>query len=274
MKKHAIVTGGSAGIGLAVAQELARQGFELTLLSSNPVRLENARGLIAEETSIEATTLAVDFANLDAVLAASSSVATGWDVLVNNAGIKIQTDAAVSVQGHERHMAVNHLSHFVLTEGLLGAANDGARIVSVASFMARFAPQELFDSDSMSTSQRYAASKLANLAFALELDARLTAAGRPIRSVAAHPGFTRAEPYGTKVTRLGEYLLAQNTTWGAKPLVAAATAAYPSAYTGPAIAELWGAPKPARINALALDTTWRSDFWSKSEELTGIEFRL
>jgi NAD(P)-dependent dehydrogenase (short-subunit alcohol dehydrogenase family) len=274
MTKHAIVTGGSAGIGLAVARELARQGFALTLLSSNPMRLEKARGLISQETGIEATTFAVNFANLDAVLAASSHVATGWDVLINNAGIKIQTDAAVSAQGHERHMSVNHLAHFALTQGLLRSANEGARIVGVASFMARFAPRELFEADAMSTSQRYAASKLANLAFALELDARLTVAGRPVRSVAAHPGFTRAEPYGTKVTRLGEYLLAQNTTWGAKPLVDAATAADPSAYTGPAIAELWGAPKPAKINPLALDTKWRSDFWAKSEELTGIEFRL
>jgi NAD(P)-dependent dehydrogenase (short-subunit alcohol dehydrogenase family) len=274
MKKHAIVTGGSAGIGLAVARELARRGFALTLLSSNPMRLEKTRGLIAQETGIEAKTLSVDFANLDAVFAASSSLVTGWDVLINNAGIKIQTDAAVSAQGHERHMAVNHLAHFALTQGLLRSANEGARIVSVASFMARFAPRELFEADALSTSQRYAASKLANLAFALELDSRLAASGRSIRSVAAHPGFTRAEPYGTRVTRLGEYLLAQNTTWGAKPLVAAATAADPSAYTGPAIAELWGSPKTASMNPLALDPKWRSDFWAKSEALTGIDFRL
>lgn len=274
MTKHAIVTGGSAGIGLAVAKELARRGYELTLISSNPVRLERAQSQIAKECGIDAATIAVDFANLDAVAAAGPAIGTGWDVLVNNAGIKIQSDAAKSAQGHERHMAVNHFAHFALTRYLLGSANQNARIVSVASFMARFAPHILFESDESSTSQRYAASKLANLAFALELDERLAAAGRSIQSVAAHPGFTRAEPYGTKITRFGEYLLAQNTAWGAKPVVAAATEAEPSTYTGPAIVELWGAPKPAKINSIALDPQWRADFWARSEELTGTEFRV
>ena len=274
MTKHAIVTGGSAGIGLAVARALAAKGFALTLISSNSERLARAAQHLRNFTSQTIETAAVDFSNLDLVKEFAIGFSYSWDLLINNAGIKIQKDAAPTAQGFERHMGINHLAHFVLTKELLARANANARIVSVSSIVARVAPKDVFGGSDLNVSERYAASKLANLGFALELDARLKDAGSAIRSVAAHPGFTRAEPYGGVLTRIGEYLLAQSVDSGAKPIVEAALSAVPETFTGPRAFELWGSPAAARINLLAQDANWRKALWLESEALTETSFEV
>ena len=52
MAYHAIISGGSSGIGLALANMLARSGWNLTLLARQPARLEQARAAIASQTQI------------------------------------------------------------------------------------------------------------------------------------------------------------------------------------------------------------------------------
>lgn len=274
MAKHAIITGGSAGIGLQVALGLARLGFDLTLISSNPQRLESARQRIQTQSHQHVAIATVDFSDLDEVAAFTETQERPWNLLVNNAGIKIVDNALPSAQGFERHLAVNHLAHFALTAGLMPTALSEARIVTVSSIVARFAPSDVFASSGLSTSQRYAGSKLANLGFSIELENRLRAAAKTQVSVSAHPGFTRAEPYGTKVTRLAEYLLAQPASMGAKPILDAAVSESPGAFTGPRLAELWGKPSEARINPIAKDREWLRHLWHESESLTGTKFQV
>lgn len=272
MTKHAIVTGGSAGIGLEVALALAHKGFDLTLISSRQDRLVAAKELIESRSRSKVETAAVDFADLNAVSRFCDQHAQDWDLLVNNAGIKIVNNAGQSAQGFERHLAINHLAHFALTNGLMPTAQHQARIVTVSSIVARFAPHDVFANRSFTTSERYAASKLANLGFAIELDNRLRAAGREQRSIAAHPGFTRAEPYGSRATRFAEFWFAQHAQRGALPILEAAIASSPNPYYGPVIAELWGRPTVAKVNPIALDDSWRQSLWSESENLTRITF--
>ena len=50
-KQHAIITGGSSGIGLAVAQECVRQGMNVTLLARNMEKLETAQKQLQKEAS-------------------------------------------------------------------------------------------------------------------------------------------------------------------------------------------------------------------------------
>jgi NAD(P)-dependent dehydrogenase (short-subunit alcohol dehydrogenase family) len=267
MSKLALVTGGSAGIGLAAAKQLSNSGFDLVLISSNAKKLANARERLLHSGARSVATEVVDFADLRAVAKFAARFDRPWDALVNNAGIKIQADAQPTRQGFERHLGINHLAHFALTDGLLCRASANARVVTVASIVARVGSTTPLDATNASTSQRYANSKLANLAFALELDSRLKAAGSNVRSLAAHPGFTKADPYGTRVTRIGETLLAQHCDRGAAPIVDCIINDDPYNYVGPSVFELWGSASQARIPLTALDEAWRGQLWRDSEVL-------
>ena len=268
MSKLALVTGGSAGIGLAVSAELAKRGYELLLISSNRARLESARTLLKQNGATTVDLATIDFADLKSIADFANQFPNKWDLLVNNAGIKIQAGAQPTQQGLERHLGINHLAHFLLTNGILPQAKDSARIVTVSSIVARMGSETPLEQLNLTTSQCYANSKLANLAFALELDQRLRSSGSQIRSLAAHPGFTKAEPYGTRITRIGETLFAQSCERGAKPILHAALSDAPYAYAGPRTFELWGQAAQARMPKIAMDETWRQAIWRDSEFLT------
>jgi NAD(P)-dependent dehydrogenase (short-subunit alcohol dehydrogenase family) len=84
--KSALVTGGSAGIGLALARMLAEDGYALTLAARRPEPLEEA----ARE--LDAHAVAANVADPDEcvrVVAAHAERFAGMDVLVNSAGIGI-----------------------------------------------------------------------------------------------------------------------------------------------------------------------------------------
>ena len=273
--RTALITGGSRGLGLATARQLGSLGYTLELISSSQTNLEAAaadlrvRGLTVGDTHV------VDFADLESVKAFAREYRereVEWDLLINNAGIKIQDDAPASAQGYERHMAINHLAHFALTNALLPLGRPGARVVHVSSIVARFADADIFTAKD--TSERYASSKLANLLFGFELQRRLAASGSTITSVSAHPGFTKADPYGSRFTRFAETMMGQSTMRGALPIIAAATQDYDAQYIGPRWLELWGAPRAARVPALANDEVLRSEVWAASERMTGVIFPL
>jgi NAD(P)-dependent dehydrogenase (short-subunit alcohol dehydrogenase family) len=187
-----------------------------------------------------------------------------WKVLVNNAGAKILSDYSETGFGVEYHYGVNAVGHFALTLDLLKYRSEQARVVSVASIIARFAPAKLGPSGTQQNYKpglSYSASKLANLAFALELENLL--GSKSFSSLAAHPGFARAEPYGPKATRFFESFLAQSAKRGARPIIEAATNSELSggSYLGPKYLELWGdsspAKIPARLTPQALEKNWK-----------------
>ncbi|GAA3581095.1 SDR family oxidoreductase [Amycolatopsis ultiminotia] len=76
--KTALITGGSDGIGLAIARAFAREGANLVLLARDRRKLDAL-------ASAHTRTLAVDLADEDALVAAVESLDV--DVLVNNAGL-------------------------------------------------------------------------------------------------------------------------------------------------------------------------------------------
>jgi|GEM_PF-6753715 len=84
----AIVTGGSLGIGRAVAQALATQGGRVAIVARNAQRLEQAARDITQATGIEVMAVAADAANTAQVQAAVDNVAAYFgrlDILVNGA---------------------------------------------------------------------------------------------------------------------------------------------------------------------------------------------
>src|SRR5215203_7109377 len=82
----ALVTGGSSGIGLAIARMLAEEGYDLTLASRTADKVEAAAG------GLGALAVAVDVSkpeDCDRVVAEHVTRHGGLDVLVNSAGIGI-----------------------------------------------------------------------------------------------------------------------------------------------------------------------------------------
>src|SRR5579871_1575219 len=84
-KPNVVVTGGSAGLGRATAQEFAKHGCNVAVLARDPGRLADARRDI-EAVGGRCLTFPVDVANANAVQAAADTVASEWnsiDVWVN-----------------------------------------------------------------------------------------------------------------------------------------------------------------------------------------------
>jgi NAD(P)-dependent dehydrogenase (short-subunit alcohol dehydrogenase family) len=89
--KAALVTGGSKGIGYAIASSLVEQGMRVAIAGRDRSELERARGkLTAKRDGSAVIAVAADVGNPDSVRAMMAAVAKdfgGLDVLVNNAGI-------------------------------------------------------------------------------------------------------------------------------------------------------------------------------------------
>ncbi len=87
--KVAVITGGTVGIGLAVAEGLAAEGANLVLVGRNKERAEDAAVAVAQKFGIIATAVAADVATAegcDAVIEGTSRAFGGADILINNAG--------------------------------------------------------------------------------------------------------------------------------------------------------------------------------------------
>src|SRR5216684_2002856 len=85
--KHAIVTGGSLGIGKAIARELAREGADVAILARTKDQLEAAAKELAAETRRRVIPLACDVSNraqVDAMVAQAATKLGGLHLLVNS----------------------------------------------------------------------------------------------------------------------------------------------------------------------------------------------
>jgi NAD(P)-dependent dehydrogenase (short-subunit alcohol dehydrogenase family) len=87
--KVAVITGGSIGIGEAVAKALAREGVHLVLCARGKERVEEAARRIAEECNVTAYGLPADVSHLeeiDGLVEQIGKLFDGVDILINNAG--------------------------------------------------------------------------------------------------------------------------------------------------------------------------------------------
>ncbi len=92
MKKTALITGATAGIGEATALLLAKNNFNIIITGRREQLLDSLKKKIKSETDAEVLTLCFDIRKLVEVKKAISSLDTKWkqiDVLVNNAGLSV-----------------------------------------------------------------------------------------------------------------------------------------------------------------------------------------
>ena len=228
-----VVTGATSGLGLATTRALARRGGRVILAVRDEAKGREVVEGLAEEKGAGVRPPAaglldvrrLDLADLDSVRDFAARLREEHprlDVLVNNAGV-MAPPRTLSAQGHELQFATNHLGHFALTGLLLDllAAGRDPRVVTVSSINHRQGSLRFDDLDGergYAPMAFYNQSKFANAVFGRELHLRLAAAGSPVRSVLAHPGYT-ATSLQTRDTRgltrlvfgrIGNPLLAQS----------------------------------------------------------------
>ncbi len=137
--QRALVTGGSMGIGLALARGLADAGAHLTLVARQVAPLEAAQAeLRARAPGVEVATLALDVGDEARVRAALAEelAARPIDILVNNAGVSrpgrfLETDP----DEFHRHMRVNFHGPVALVRAVAPhlVARGRGTIVNVSS---------------------------------------------------------------------------------------------------------------------------------------------
>lgn len=286
-----VVTGANAGLGLAACQVLASRGARVVMACRRPeVGREAAARIRAQApgAAVEVEPLDLgDLASVNAFAARAADRLARLDCLINNAGI-MSVPRALTVDGFERQFAVNHLGHFALTGRLLplllGAPRGRVVTVTSATYLTgRIDFADLQGERRYRPWRAYAQSKLANVLFAVELDRRAQAAGIPLLSLAAHPGYAGTGLQVSPERRLGAVLqgfwawanahVAQDARGGALPTLRAAAdpAAGGAGFYGPSRA-LRGPAVPAKLSARALEPEAASRLWEASQALTGRPF--
>jgi NAD(P)-dependent dehydrogenase (short-subunit alcohol dehydrogenase family) len=191
--KRAIVTGGSSGIGVETARELARAGAAVTLAVRNTeAGVRVAADIITSTGNEEVDVSGLDLSSRESVAAFVHDWDEVLDILVNNAGIMALPELELTTGGWELQFATNHIGHFALTLGLHGAlaAAGTARIVSLSSRGHLRSPVVFEDINFTSRPYdpwlAYGQSKTANILLAVEATRRWAADG--ITANAVHPG--------------------------------------------------------------------------------------
>jgi len=135
--KVALVTGASRGIGMAIAERLARDGFRLIINYSENATPAEALVRKLEEAGGHAIAVKADISDSSAVrqmFEAAEAAFGGVDVLVNNAGIMaLASIAETDDTSFDRHIAVNLKGTFNTLREAAKRLRNGGRIVNFSS---------------------------------------------------------------------------------------------------------------------------------------------
>lgn len=207
--KVAVVTGGSEGIGYGCTYTLLKHNIaKIYILSVSEDVVKGAKDAIAKELGQEAADktewMMCDLSDWNRVKDIAEKIkkdSDRLDILINNAGRGIMT-YQLTDYGVDRHMAVNHMGHVILTSHLLPlmketeAKGNVVRISNQSSNAHQAAPSDTkFESldelnRDLGANGQYGRSKLATLLYSRYLARKVTKSGHPKLLVnATHPGF-------------------------------------------------------------------------------------
>jgi 3-oxoacyl-[acyl-carrier protein] reductase len=140
-KKVALVTGGSRGIGAAIAKRLAADGASVAITYAKDASAASAVVKAIELAGGKAIAIQADAANVEAVKGAVEKAFSTFgrlDVLVNNAGTAIPKPFEEStLEEMDRVLDINVRGVFATTQAALKHMKDGGRIIMVGSVVER-----------------------------------------------------------------------------------------------------------------------------------------
>ena len=168
--RHAVITGGAAGLGLAIAQRMIASGARVTLWDRDRAALQAA----CEALGPKAAGVQVDVASHDSVLKAVAQNATPVHALVNSAGITGPNTTLWNypVADWEQVMQVNVNGTFLCCRELvpLMKAQGWGRVVNIASVAGK---------DGNPNASAYSTSKAAVIGLTKSLGKELAQTGVP-----------------------------------------------------------------------------------------------
>lgn len=292
--KVAIITGANSGLGLESTKAIAAKGATVVMACRNMSKAEKAQADVMRSVpNAKIDVMQLDNASLASVKAFADAFKAKYDrldLLLNNAGV-MAIPRTETEDGFEMQIGVNHLGHFALTGHLIDllTSTPNARVHNTSSSAAFGGALNLDDFMGTSNYGRwdaYGQSKLANAAFATELNRRLQSAGHSTIANSSHPGLVMTnlqtnslqESGAPLLERVGYRLLApvlaQDVDMGVLPQLYASTApdAKGGVFYGPKTMRLRGYPAEQKCNDALEDAPLLKRFWELSEQLTGVSY--
>lgn len=277
--KVCLVTGATAGHGLACAKALASLGAEVVLLGRNPAKCERVQVEILAQTGKRPEILVCDLSSrADIDRAAAEWLAQGrpLHLLLNNAGL-VRRHREETVDGVEVTFAVNYLAYYQLTLRLMPRllASPPARIVLVASDAHRMVDLPLHDLQNRfgyNFMTAYSHSKLAIVYFTRALALKLIGSGVTVN--ACDPG-----PIASEIADDNPGLVAPLASWLIKrvfptPARAARTALHLAA--SPEVegtsGTYWRFMQVQQPKVVAQDRQVAQRLWEISARMTGVDW--
>ena len=121
--KTAVITGATKGIGAAVAEKFASEGFAVAICARNAADLERFAQYLTQQYGVEVLAVPCDVAKKDDLQNFAQAIQSKWqniDVLINNAGIYLPGHISNEEEGvFEQQWAVNMAAPYHLTRMLL-----------------------------------------------------------------------------------------------------------------------------------------------------------
>lgn len=331
--KVVAITGSTTGTGLSLAQTCRKLGATVVLLNRDSDRVRKAKQSVQEAAEGDPTSpvsnaskmsifdgqlkpdadqeqlpedpnvviINCDLSSFASVRSATSELqqkfgTSGIDVLVNNAGVMALKDQATE-DGFDLQMQVNHLSHFLLTHGLMplletAASQRGeARIVNHSSIartqvkktgiVAKYFEKNggnLGGNGQGALWTRYGQTKMANMVFTHALHDHLAKKGSKVKVAVAHPGIAATNLQVTTVQDGGmpgfaaTAIVSQSSNDGALGIIRGACAEGVTScdFYGPK-KEGWKGPADL-LDKDDVSDAQKTLLWEKSEAACGISF--
>ncbi|WP_449420880.1 3-oxoacyl-ACP reductase family protein [Phormidium nigroviride] len=142
--KVALVTGGSRGLGAAIAQRLAQDGAAVAITYTSSPQKADEVVLAIESAGGKALAIRAESADVEAVKNAVTETVKAFgrlDILVNNAGIAVMAPIdEFSMDDFDRLIAVNVKGVFVATKEAVHHMTEGGRIIMIGSVNSDLVP--------------------------------------------------------------------------------------------------------------------------------------